>query len=85
MLAPDTFEGTPCLRVAGHLKGDDVEIWIGRDDLLIRRIVTTHRDASIPDLVKDEEIRRDIQVDRDLPDDTFDVTPPAPGADRASP
>ncbi len=77
LLEPAEFEGIPCARVSGPFGRERrVEIWIGRDDLLIRRIVTSFDDpllgASVPVA---EEIRRNVAVDQDIPDSRFDFTP----------
>ncbi len=43
------------------------------DDLLIRRIITTDRSPKLP---KEDEIRRDVRVNRPITDDVFEYTPP---------
>jgi hypothetical protein len=76
LLEPADFEGTPCVRVRGTLRRASVDLWIGRDDLLIRRIVTTYPPDFIGgELPKSEEIRRNVKFDESIPDGTFTFTP----------
>ena len=75
ILEPDDFEGTPCVRVRGVLRGAAVEIWIGRDDFLIRKIITHMRHPAEHSLSKFEEIRRELRFNHAIPDATFDFHP----------
>jgi hypothetical protein len=77
LLEEEEFEGTLCLRLRGTHRGHATDLWIGKDDLLIRRTVNTHPpdyiDGKLP---KSEEIRRNVQFDQRLGDETFEFTPP---------
>jgi hypothetical protein len=76
LLEPAEFEGIPCVRLRGILGDARVEIWIGRDDFLIRRIITTypphHLDGKLP---RSEEIRRNLEFNHSIPDATFELAP----------
>jgi hypothetical protein len=53
------FEGVECYRIAGERpRTGRVELWIGRDDAMIRRIQRTLAGLEV------EEIRREIQIGR---------------------
>jgi hypothetical protein len=76
LLEPAEFEGIPCVRLRGLLRDARVEIWIGRDDFLIRRIITTHPYGHLGGkLPRSEEIRRNLEFNHEIPDATFDFTP----------
>jgi outer membrane lipoprotein-sorting protein len=71
----EPFDGTDCFRVRGaHPRSNGTyELWIGQKDYLIRRIVSVVR----PGANEQEEIHRDIRIDRDIPRDTFEMKPAA--------
>lgn len=78
LLEPAVFEGVPCLRISSDVgrQGHRAELWIGRDDLLIRRIVKMTVDTpSGRRQPRSEEIRRQVRFDHDVPDGRFDFTP----------
>ena len=71
----ERFEGANCYVVKGfHPFGFAIELWIGKDDFLLRRILEHNDDGTV-----DEEIRRNISVDGAISDDSFRFTPPKPG------
>jgi outer membrane lipoprotein-sorting protein len=76
LLEPAESEGIPCVRMRGILRGSRVEIWIGRDDFLIRRIVTTRPPDKLGrKLPRSEEIRRNLEFNHSIPDAAFEFTP----------
>jgi hypothetical protein len=74
MLADETIEETECYHLgpknAAATPDLAYDLWIGKDDLLIRKF-GFRRGAFLY-----HEIHRDILVDADLPEDTFRVAPP---------
>lgn len=85
-LLPDaTVEGTVCRVVRGvDANGSAYTLWIGRDDLMIRKVQTTAPVTTMTlgtaaprtgPLVT--EIHRDIRLNEPVPDDTFEI--PAEG------
>ena len=34
----ETIEGTPCVRIEAHQAGSPITLWLGEEDLLIRRV-----------------------------------------------
>jgi hypothetical protein len=83
LLPSEEFDGTPCHRVRGTEGEDDVvDVWIGRDNFMIRRIVWTYPpDVLDGRLYQSEEIRRDIQVNVAIGDTTFEIDLPLPGVE----
>jgi outer membrane lipoprotein-sorting protein len=75
LLDPAEFEGTACLRLRATHLGKQLEIWVGRDDYLIRRVLTL--DPAGGELPQVEEIHRHIQTDGSIDDAVFHFTPPA--------
>jgi RNA polymerase sigma factor (sigma-70 family) len=82
-------EGVRCYALEGtHPNGNGYRLWIGCDDLLIRKIVTTvpvstwdlrelrppPEDPDVAPPVLVEEIHRDIRVNASIGDNTFQLT-----------
>ncbi len=77
LLEPGTFEGTPCVRIQGRDGDETVELWIGRDDFLMRRLIRTPPPGYLEgQLQYTEEIRRNIRVNEPIDDAVFDFAPP---------
>lgn len=75
LVGEEIFEGELCYRIKGFDSGGDLnEVWIGKRDSLIRK-VTTHSTFETYSTVE-EEIHRNIQVDRPIQKDIFDFKPP---------
>jgi hypothetical protein len=76
----EEWEGTPCWRITGDWLGDKYEVWLGKADHLVRRIVARYKDHQL------EEIHREIVVDspvapevfRFAPEQEVDVPKPSP-------
>jgi outer membrane lipoprotein-sorting protein len=69
VLADEAFEGVDCHHLRGKWEGDDYEIWMGRSDHLVRRIVAKYADHQL------EEIHRDIVIDQPIPKEDFRFSP----------
>lgn len=69
VVGEEEFEGTPCVRIAGKFLGDSYELWVGKDDHLVRKIVARYRDHVL------EEIHREIAVNQPLPPEVFNFAP----------
>jgi len=70
-LGDETFERVNCFRIQGGGRGKrQFEIWIGKSDLLIRKIRTTYPTFT------NEEIHRDIIVNQTIPLEMLTFTPP---------
>lgn len=65
----EDFEGVSCDRVKGKWEGDSYEVWIGKADHLVRKIVATYADHAL------EEIHREIVLDQPIPKETFHFAP----------
>lgn len=72
LLREEPFEGEECFIVRGfHPFGFPIDMWISKRDFLIRK----HREHK-DDGTFDEEIRRDIKINHEIPLATFQFTPP---------
>ena len=67
----DVFENVPCHRVRGQWEGDAYEVWLGKDDHLVHKIIATYADHEL------EEIHREIALDQPIPKETFRFAPEA--------
>jgi outer membrane lipoprotein-sorting protein len=70
----EVFEGVRCYRIKA-IEGDDpLELWVGKNDFLVRKL---RRETKYDDGVSiREEIRRKIQVDQAISEGVFDYKPP---------
>jgi hypothetical protein len=72
-LGESSCDGVPCHRIGGyHPHGDFYEVYVGRDDLLLRRVSEPGCGT-----VASDEIRRDIRVDEPIDDQVFQFRPAA--------
>ena len=69
IVGEDVFENVPCHRVRGQWEGDTYEVWLGKDDLLVHKIVATYTDHEL------EETHRKIALDQPIPKETFRFAP----------
>jgi outer membrane lipoprotein-sorting protein len=77
-----TFEGTPCYLIRGkHPAGDTIELWIGKQDLLLRKMRTQTAFDDFSTI--DETIYRDVRVGGSIPSATFHYSPPKELTERA--
>lgn len=62
----EDIEGVACHHLTGqHQGGGRYELWIGKEDYLVRKMTSRHAG------ILSEEIRRDIQVNVEIPERTF--------------
>ena|SRR5438270_4539917 len=67
LLRQERFEGEKCFVVRGkHPLGFSIDVWIGINDFLIRKIRQTNGDGSFQ-----EEIRRNIKLNNPIPAEIF--------------
>jgi outer membrane lipoprotein-sorting protein len=72
LLREEKFDGEDCYVVRGfHPFGFAIDLWIGKRDLLLRRMRENNEDGTV-----DEEVRRDIKVNQVIPAETFRYAPP---------
>lgn len=72
LLREERFEDIDCYVVKGfHPFGFAIEMWIGKHDLLLRKILDHNKDGTF-----DIEIRREVILDGDIPATVFQFTPP---------
>ncbi len=69
LVGEEEFEGIACHRVKGKWEGDTYEVWLGKDDHLVRKILATYSDHVL------EEIHHEIELDQPIPKDTFRFAP----------
>jgi hypothetical protein len=62
-------EGVNCHHVRGDWLGDPYEVWLGKDDLLVRKITADYKGYLM------EEIHRDIAVDQPIARKIFQFAP----------
>jgi outer membrane lipoprotein-sorting protein len=75
LLGEDVFEGVLCYHIKGaHPNGDFYELWIGKKDLLLRKVRQQKKDTD--KVVTDEEVRRNIHVNEPIANTLFDFKPP---------
>jgi len=66
LVGPDTFEGAACAHIAAtNRRGDPVDLWIGAEDHLIRKVQMRLGGVLV------EEIHRDIHTNQPIPLSTF--------------
>jgi hypothetical protein len=65
----EEFEGVPCWRIRGDWAGDAYEVWIGKADNMVRKIVATYADHQL------EEIHREIALDAPIGPEVFRFAP----------
>jgi outer membrane lipoprotein-sorting protein len=70
----EVFEGVRCHRIKATDGGDPVELWVGKNDFLLRKF---RRETKYEDRLRiEEEIRRKIQVNQSIPEVVFNYKPP---------
>lgn len=74
LLGEEVIEGVRCYRIKATETGDPLELWVGKNDFLLRKL---RRETKFPDrLWIREETRRKIQVDQSIPEVVFNYKPP---------
>lgn len=70
----DVIDGVRCYRIKGSDGGDPLELWVGKNDFLLRKL---RRETKSGDTLRiEEETRRKIQVDQSIPEVVFNYKPP---------
>ena len=69
IVGEEVFENVPCSRVRGYWEGDTYEVWLGKEDHLVHKIVAIYSDHEL------EEIHRAIALDQPIPKETFRFAP----------
>ena len=76
LLGEDVFDGVRCFHIKAIEGGDPIELWVGKNDFLLRKIRRETKDDDR--ITVEEEIRRNIQPDRSIPEVVFNYKPPIP-------
>ncbi|HSL55603.1 MAG TPA: DUF2092 domain-containing protein [Pyrinomonadaceae bacterium] len=74
LLGEDVFEGVHCYRIKATEDGESIELWIGKNDLLLRKLRRERKQGD--ELRIREEIRKKIQVDQAIAENVFNYKPP---------
>lgn len=69
LLSDEAFEGVDCQHVRGKWDGDIYEVWLGKADHLVRKILATYADHTL------EEVHREIIIDQPIPAEIFRFAP----------
>ena len=78
----ETIEGVNCVRITGQFHGDPYDLWIGKSDHLLRKVVANYRGNQM------EELHREVAVNPTLTPDVFKFAPenePVPPPAKATP
>lgn len=76
LLGEDVFDGVRCFHIKATEAEDSVELWIGKNDFLLRKV---RRETKENDgITIEEEIRRNIKADQPVPEVVFNYQPPIP-------
>lgn len=65
----EVFEGVDCHRIKGLWQSGTYEVWLGKTDHLVRKVVATHTDHQV------EEIHREIAINQPIPPEVFRFAP----------
>ena len=65
----EAIDGVDCIRIRGDFHGDPYELWLGKSDHLVRKLVASYGGNQM------EEIHREIAVNPTLPPDVFKFAP----------
>lgn len=66
LLKQENFEGADCFVIRGEWHRSPVDLWIGKDDFLLRKIKSRNIDSTYK-----EEIRRNIKLNEEIPSEVF--------------
>jgi hypothetical protein len=72
VVGSETFEGVDCYRLRGLLNQLPAEVWIGKEDWLLRKLARLDSQGMLT-----EEIRRPDGIDPEIDADVFTFLPPA--------
>jgi outer membrane lipoprotein-sorting protein len=65
----EAFEGVECYHIKGQWEGDAYEVWIGKEDFLVRRVLANHGDHRM------EEIHREVVLNGEIAPEVFRFAP----------
>jgi len=65
----ENFEGTDCYRIRGEFQGSPYEVWLGKADHLVRKLVAKYADHEM------EEIHRDVVLNSAVSLEVFHFAP----------
>jgi len=65
----ETIDGVECLHVRGTWMGDPYEVWLGKNDFVVRKITAIYGGFGM------EELHRNIVIDQPIPIETFQFEP----------
>lgn len=65
----EVFEEVDCHLIRGKWDGDTYEVWLGKEDHLVHKIMATYADHTL------EEIHREITIDQPIAKDVFRFAP----------
>ena len=65
----ETLDGVECHRIRGQFHGDPYELWLGKSDHLLRKVVATYAGNQM------EETHREVTVNAPIPPQMFQFAP----------
>ncbi len=65
----EVIEGVDCYRIKGDWQGDPYEVWLGKDDSLVRKVTANYKGYEL------EELHRSIVVNETIPREVFHFAP----------
>lgn len=72
----ENVEGADCFRIKGEWQGDPYEVWLGKTDSLVHKVVANYKGYEM------EEIHRNIAINPDIPKEIFHFAPENEAAPR---
>ena len=69
MAGDENVEGVDCYRIRGKFHGDPYELWLGKADNLVRKLVASYSGNTM------EEIHRELAVNQPIPPTVFNFAP----------
>lgn len=69
LVGEEGVEGVDCYRIQGQFFTDPYELWLGKRDLLVRKIVASYAGNQM------EELHRNVQANPSIPSDVFKFAP----------
>ncbi|HSH39911.1 MAG TPA: DUF2092 domain-containing protein [Chthoniobacterales bacterium] len=69
MAGEENVEGVDCFRIRGEFHRDPYELWVGKSDQLIRKVVATYAGNQM------EEVHRNVAVDTPIAAEIFNFAP----------
>ncbi len=69
LVGEEAVEGTECYRIQGQFFTDPYELWLGKRDLLVRKLVASYAGHQM------EEIHRNVEPNAQIPGEVFKFAP----------